>query len=209
VPYIYSQGLRGIDTLIISHADNDHRGGAESVLRAFAPARVLSSAPELPFPNEACVRGMRWTWDGVGMEILHPTSSEHGRHNNNSCVLLVRSAYGAVLLPGDIEKRAEQSLLMLDRERIAAEVLVAPHHGSRTSSHDDFVRAIKPEHVLFPVGYRNRYRHPHPAVVERYRDAGAALYDSPARGALEFRIDALGIHASAYRDTDRRYWFSQ
>jgi len=95
------------------------------------------------------------------------------------------------------------------RADLAAQVLVAPHHGSKTSSHIDFVRAVKPEHVLFPVGYRNRYRHPHPAVVERYLDHHATLHDSPASGALEFRLDAHGIRASAYRDTARRFWFSQ
>jgi competence protein ComEC len=209
VPYVYSQGLRHIDTLIISHADNDHRGGAESVLRAFPRTRVLSSAPDLPFANDACVSGNRWRWDSVEFEILHPADTMRSRHNNNSCVLRVRTSHGTLLLPGDIEKRAEQSLLARRGNEIAAQVLVAPHHGSKTSSHGEFVRAVKPEHVLFPVGYRNRYRHPHPAVLERYREAGAALYDSPSAGAIEFRFDAHGIRATAYRDTDRRYWFSQ
>ncbi|HKQ30110.1 MAG TPA: DNA internalization-related competence protein ComEC/Rec2, partial [Burkholderiales bacterium] len=209
VPYVYSQGLRDIDLLVVSHADNDHRGGAESVLRAFPRARVLSSAPDLPFPNDACVSGAAWRWDDVEFEILHPANAERDRHNNSSCVLRVRSAYGTVLLPGDIEKRAEQSLLARRGDALAAQVLVAPHHGSKTSSHVDFVRAVKPEYVLFPVGYRNRYRHPHPAVVERYRDVRATLYDSASSGALELKIDAHGIHASAYRETDRRFWFSQ
>lgn len=209
VPYVYSQGVRDIDVLIISHADNDHRGGAESVVRAFPHARVLTSAPDLPFRNDVCANGMTWHWDGVDFEIVHPTGIERSRHNNNSCVLLVRSKYGAVLLPGDIEKRAERLLLTRNNTQPEALILVAPHHGSRTSSHDEFVDAVKPEHVLFPVGYRNRYRHPHPTVVARYRDIGARLYDSPSSGALEFRLDSLGVRATAYRDTERRYWFSR
>jgi len=207
-PYLRAHGIGRVDTLVISHGDNDHRGGAESMLHAFPQARVLSSAPALPFASAPCVRGMRWEWDGVQFEMLHPSTDARERHNNHSCVLRVGSAFGSVLLPGDIEMRAELLLLAQAREQLAADVLVAPHHGSKSSSHEMFVAAVRPKYVLFPVGYRNRYRHPHPAVVERYRDAGAQLHDSPAQGALEFRIGVDGIHVDAYRAAQRRYWFA-
>lgn len=209
VPYLHARGVRRVDTLVISHADNDHRGGAESVFRAFPAAQALSSAPDLPFANDVCVAGTRWIWDGVEFEMMHPPEMQRGRHNNNSCVLMTRSRYGSLLLTGDIEKRAEQSLVATDGRRLAAQIVVAPHHGSKTSSHAGFVDAVQPQYVLFPVGYRNRYRHPHPTVVERYRETGAHLYDSPTSGAIEFRFDALGTHVTTYRAAQRRYWFSQ
>jgi competence protein ComEC len=197
-----------VDTLVISHADNDHRGGAESVLQSYPDARVLSSAPALPFANETCARGARWHWDEVEFEVLHPVAGEHARGNDHSCVLMIRSRFGSVLLPGDIETRAEMALLAGNVGALRAEVLVAPHHGSKTSSHPGFIAAVRPQQVLLPVGYRNRYRHPHPAVVARYAEAGALLSDSPRSGAIELRLDARGIHRAAYRDTAARYWFA-
>lgn len=209
VPFLRAQGVGRIDALVISHADNDHRGGAEPLLRAIPVARVLSSAPELSFASEPCGSGVRWHWDGVDFEILHPPEDERSRRNDNSCVLVVRSRYGSVMLPGDIEKRGERALLERYAGRLGADILVAPHHGSKTSSHEDFLAEVQPAHVLFSVGYRNRFRHPHPAVVERYALIGAQRYDSPATGALEFRFDAQGIQPTAYRVSQRRYWFAQ
>ncbi len=209
VPYLRAQEVEAVDTLVISHADNDHRGGAESLLHSTSVGRVLSSAPELPYSSESCVNGMRWRWDGVEFEMLHPKTPERNAHNNSSCVLMIRSPHGSVLLPGDVEKRGEQCLLAQHRGRLAADILVAPHHGSKTSSHDDFVDAVRPAQVLFPVGYRNRFRHPNPVVVERYAATGAQLYDSASAGALEFQLDAQGIRHSAYRESHRRYWFTQ
>lgn len=207
VPYLRAHGVASVDILVISHADNDHRGGAESLMRAMTVERVLSSAPALPFASQSCVAGMRWNWDDVEFEMLHPPTDARDRHNNSSCVLVVRSRHGSVLLPGDIEKQTEQYLLAHFGGRLAADILVAPHHGSKTSSHADFVAAVRPAHVLFPVGYRNPYRHPHPAVVRRYTETEARLRDSASAGAIEFRLDEQGIRSSAYRDSHRRYWF--
>ncbi len=208
-PYLRTQNIRDIDMLVISHSDNDHRGGAESVLRALKVRRVLSSEPEpdLPIAADVCLRGMHWRWDDVEFEIVHPTTEPLGKLNNRSCVLRVRSRYGSVLLPGDIEKRGEKYLLT-QQEELSANVLVAPHHGSKTSSHEAFIEAVYPTHVVFPVGYRNRFHHPHPTVVDRYKESGARLWDSASGGALEFRFDASGIHGAAYREGHKRYWFT-
>jgi competence protein ComEC len=209
VPYLHARGVRRIDMLVISHADNDHRGGAESVLRAFPAAQVLSSAPDLPFASDPCVAGMRWSWDGIEFEMMHPPLTPQSRRNDNSCVLMIRSRHGSILLPGDIEKRVERSLVAADAQRLRAQIVVAPHHGSKTSSGEAFVDAVQARHVLFAVGYRNRYRHPHPTVVERYREAGATLHDSPSGGALEFKLGELGTRVTSFRESERRYWFSQ
>ncbi len=209
VPYLRTNGLSRVDMLVISHADNDHRGGAESVLREMTVNRVLSSEQGLAFASEPCRRGMRWQWDGVEFEMLHPAPEEHSKRNNLSCVLMVRSRYGNILLPADIEKPAERELLARFEMELKADILVAPHHGSKTSSHPQFIAAVNPTYVLFPVGYRNRFHHPHPSVVERYEGAGARRLDSASAGAIELHLDEQGIHAAAYRETHRRYWFAQ
>ncbi len=208
VPYLRAQGVQRIDTLIISHGDNDHIGGAESLLRAMPVARTLSSVPFL-LPNaRACEAGQSWEWDGVVFTMLGPAPGAYGRRNDASCVLRVASRYGSVLLPGDIEARAERDLLARDPQRLAADVLVAPHHGSKTSSTDAFLAAVRPRYVFFPVGYRNRHHHPHAPVRARYERLGVRAYDSASAGALEVRLGAQGVDVAAYRERARRYWFS-
>lgn len=209
VPYLRAQGVYRIDTLIISHGDNDHMGGAPSLVQAIPAARVLTSVPAR-FTGEPCSAGQTWRWEEIEFAIINPPPGGHGSDNNASCVLRVRGPHGSVLLPGDIEKRAEQRLLTQAGERqLAADILVAPHHGSRTSSTQAFVDAVGPRYVAFPVGYRNRYRHPHPQVIARYAAHGTALYDSASMGALEFRLSGRGIEVAVYRRTHRRYWFAE
>jgi len=120
----------------------------------------------------------------------------------------VRSRYGTVLLPADIEAGAERRLIARWGERLRADILVAPHHGSKTSSTPAFIDAVAPRYVLFPAGYHSRYRDPHPAVVARYVERGIVTRDSPVAGALEFRLRAAGPQESAYRVQHRRYWYA-
>ncbi len=207
-PYLRANGVRRLDVLLISHGDNDHTGGVESVLRALPVASLVTSVPEIQPGARLCQRGQSWNWDGVDFLILAPEDAGARRPNDSSCVLLVRSRYGNILLPGDIEARAEKGLVEQWRESLRAEILVAPHHGSKTSSTPGFIEAVAPRHVLFPVGYRNRYRHPHPDVVRRYAERGMRLHDSASAGALEIRLRADGQEVSAYRDRHRRYWYA-
>ncbi|MFQ6023494.1 MAG: DNA internalization-related competence protein ComEC/Rec2 [Acidiferrobacterales bacterium] len=207
VPYLRSQGIERIDTLIISHGDNDHIGGAPSVVEALPVDRVLSSVPERLANARRCQRGQTWQWDGVDFAILNPPDAHSFEGNNACCVLMVGSHYGRILLPGDIEAKAETALLERERSQLAADVLVVPHHGSRTSSTEPFVEAVKPRLALFPVGYRNRFRHPHPRVKARYLQQGAWVYTSAAHGAIELRLGGDGIETSIYRKDNKRYWF--
>jgi competence protein ComEC len=208
VPYLRAQGVRRIDTLIISHGDNDHIGGAESVSHAMPVQQTLSSVPWRLADASACEAGQSWEWDGVEFTILAPPPGAYGRHNDASCVLRVASPYGVVLLPGDVETRAERELLARTSEKLAADILVAPHHGSLTSSSCAFLAAVGPRYVFFPVGYRNRHHHPHARVRARYELIGARQYDSAAGGALAARLGAHGIEVDAHRERARRYWFA-
>ncbi|MDO8705695.1 MAG: DNA internalization-related competence protein ComEC/Rec2 [Sulfuricaulis sp.] len=208
-PYLRTVNVRRLDALIVSHGDNDHIGGAESVLRALPVARVLSSVPEELSAAQPCRSGQTWSWDGVDFAMLNPnTAAGSSRGNNDSCVLQVRSRYGTVLLPADIEAKAERQLIEQWGSRLRSDVLVAPHHGSKTSSTPEFIETVAPRYVLFPVGYRNHYHHPNPAVVERYVERGIAMRDSPTAGALEFHLTAAGLEATAYRARHRRYWYA-
>ncbi|WP_461571848.1 DNA internalization-related competence protein ComEC/Rec2 [Sulfuricaulis sp.] len=207
-PYLRSTGVRRIDTLIVSHGDNDHIGGAESVLRAAPVGAVLSSVPERLPAAQACASGQTWNWDGVEFTMLGPDEERFKRDNDNSCVLQVRTRHGNILLPADIEARAERRLIERWGKRLHSEVLVAPHHGSKTSSSPEFIDTVAPRYVLFPVGYRSRYHHPHPVVTQRYADRGIAMYASPESGAIEFRLRATGLETAAYRQRHRRYWYA-
>jgi len=123
-------------------------------------------------------------------------------------VLRVEAADERVLLlTGDIEGRIEQQLVRQRYQQLAADILVAPHHGSRTSSSAEFVEAVRPGYVLFPVGYRNRFGFPKPEVVERYRAIGARMFDSAESGAIQLRVEAgKPLQVVAYRQRSKRYW---
>lgn len=213
VPVLHHYGIRRIDTLILSHGDSDHAGGAGAVFDALEVGRFLSGAV-VPLPwreHQTCRRGQRWQWDGVDFELLFPPPQgvSSGRGNDSSCVLRIRTAGAAVLLSGDIEAAAERELLASVPQQLAAEVLVAPHHGSKTSSTAPFVTAVAARHVLFSVGYRNRYGFPHPTVTARYRNVGAELHDTAAQGAITVRLGAAGVAVESWRHQARRYWFSR
>lgn len=214
LPYLRHQGLGSIDVLMVSHGDNDHAGGADAVLRGIRVGRILASDPVSgPASDwaslakvETCVDGMSWQWDGVRFELLHPPPTSL-RRNDASCVLRVEAGGTRILLPGDIEARAEAQLLRTGRD-LSADVLVAPHHGSRSSSTAGFVRAVAPRYVLYAAGYRNRWGFPHAPVVARYARGGAQAYDSGTHGAIELRISAAGEIATPrlWRNLHRRYW---
>jgi competence protein ComEC len=206
VPYLRHAGVTQVDTLIVSHGDNDHIGGSASLLAAMPVRRVLSSVPERLANAEACVSGQAWEWDGVRFAILHPDAGTNLEGNNRCCVLRIESRFGQALLPGDIAAKAERELLLRAAQQLRADVLVVPHHGSKSSSTENFLDRVRPRVALLPVGYRNRYNHPHPLVVERYRERGIALEDSASAGAITLQLGNKGLQLHRYRETERRYW---
>jgi len=229
VPFLRGEGVRRLDVLVVSHQDNDHAGGAASVLAALPTGQVRSSlAADHPLLAAAtawrlpCRAGDAWDWDGVRFEFLHPEGDVSGgplqsnapqgaapptpeRANDRSCVLKVSSPHGAALLTGDIERRAEQALLER-RADLRAAVLVVPHHGSGTSSLPQFIEAVAPASAVFTVGYRNRFGHPRADVMARYRAAGSDIVRTDALGAVRYDFGPAGIRMDAYRESSRRYW---
>ena len=208
VPYLRQRGRRQVDHLVISHGDMDHIGGADSLLTLLPVKTISSSVPDklVPWPVTPCRRGQAWEWDGVQFQFLHPPAGSLPGRNDASCVLKITAGDQAVLLTGDIEKAAEQRLLQQTDDDLHADILVAPHHGSNTSSTPAFIRAVDPAYVLFPVGYRNRYGFPRPAVVQRYQQAGVQMLDSAGAGAIHFDLGQGTLQPVRYRQLVRRYW---
>jgi competence protein ComEC len=214
-PYLKSRGLRVLDRLAVSHDDDDHKGGAVSVL-ALMPTRSLTLGPSLTqsFAPEAttvgrdrCERGHGWTWDDVEFRWLHPGTREFARDNDSSCMLLVRAGNRTALITGDVEAEAERELVaagILPR----VDVVVVPHHGSRTSSTPDFVQAVSPRWAVYAVGHRNRWNFPVPRVVERWEQVGAEGVLTSRSGAVTFELVPGQAVAEpiAWRHVARRPW---
>jgi competence protein ComEC len=210
VPYLRQLSIDHIDRLVISHGDSDHIGGAQSVISSITIGELTGQDIEnLGHSNKKpCNRGERWHWDGIDFEFLHPDESTYKRSNNRSCILKISGPGGSLLLTGDIEKKIEKKLLARQREILQADVLVVPHHGSKTSSTERFIKAVEPEIVLFPVGYRNRYRLPNKDIVARYNELGADLYSSGHSGAIRVLFDPeTGVSiVDEYRKNHHKYW---
>nr|VFK36375.1 MAG: competence protein ComEC [Candidatus Kentron sp. SD]VFK38578.1 MAG: competence protein ComEC [Candidatus Kentron sp. SD] len=214
IPFLRSRGIGSVDRVIASHGDRDHSGGLRSLLTEF-PVDTLMANSSLPerFVSEVraltpCRDGEAWRWDGVEFRILHPPSNGEGTGNNGSCVLGISTPDSTILLTGDIEREAERRLVRAYADGLRADLLVAPHHGSASSSSEAFVAAARPRYVAFSVGYRNRFGLPSNAVVDRYRRNGARLFFSDRHGAIAFRsVAGKGFSAPmAYREEARRFW---
>ncbi|MCU0935433.1 MAG: DNA internalization-related competence protein ComEC/Rec2 [Gammaproteobacteria bacterium] len=205
-PVLRRQGWGRVDTLLLSHPDADHVGGAASVLRGVRVAELMGSPAGGRGPDRPCAAGAGWAWDGVRFRVLHPAVSAPRPDNDASCVLRVETGGGALLLPGDVEARAEAELVAGSAD-LRADVLVVPHHGSRGASSPAFVAAVAPRHALFATGYGNRFRFPAAEVLARYRAAGAEVHDTARAGAIEVRLDRAGrIEVRHYRAGHRRFW---
>jgi len=214
VPFLRGEGVRALDGLIVSHDDSDHSGGTASLLAAVPVSWVATSLPEghaalATARRLPCVAGQRWDWSGVLFEMLHPDAGSYNSaglgDNARSCVLKVSTPGAGILLAADIEKDSERSLLARAAP-LSAEVLVAPHHGSRTSSTPEFIAAVQPQVTVFSVGYRNRFGHPAPDVVARYRAVGSRIVRTDAGGAIRVVLDRQGWSLERWRDARPRYW---
>lgn len=247
VPFLQAHGVNALDTLIVSHADSDHSGGAPAVLdaievrqmvAALAPSNALwlnarrHGAATLP-----CAAGQRWQWDGVEFAMLWPDAGPlQGKPNLHCCVLRVSTLPPATsrpaarvqtepprmaaLLTADIEAPVERTLLARDRGALRAQVLVVPHHGSKTSSTEPFLDSIDPLIALFQVGYRNRFHHPDARVFERYKarqielgrsdtDGAVRVEVNPEAGAKSAATENIALTLDRYRDTQHRYWMDR
>ena len=222
VPLLRALGVQ-LDTLVLSHRDSDHTGGAIAVMQMQAQATLLSSieadhALQALRPASRCVAGQRWQWDGVDFEVLHPLASDYGdvrKTNAMSCVLRISNGAQTALLVGDIEQAQEAQLLarsqntsdaqVLPSVNLHADVLLVPHHGSKTSSSAAFLEAVQPRLALVQAGYRNRFGHPASPVLVRYDEHRIRVVDTPHCGAASWQsLHPDGVQCA--REVQKRYW---
>ncbi len=216
VPYLRAAGVRQLDHVVLSHADDDHTGGTRSLLarlpvgqwwHSLAPANPLLTV--LPHSSRRCEADTTVQWAGLTLQWLHPQAGvNHDAHKTNalSCVLRVSDGVHTVLLTGDIETAQEAALVTQYGAGLQAQVLLAPHHGSKTSSSEAFLNAVNPQHVLMQNGYRNRFGHPHPSVSQRYADRGLIQWRSDLDGAVLVHVTATSLTVAAWREQAQRYW---
>ncbi|WP_460241238.1 DNA internalization-related competence protein ComEC/Rec2 [Aurantivibrio infirmus] len=238
IPFLRKRGIESIDTLIVSHSDNDHAGGVDNLLALTTVEKIISGEafvfdsgeknsllrkdkPEISL----CDRDKNWRWDEVEFQLIEPSinsaqnpNSSSYNKNNQSCVLLIRYREDVILIPGDIEAKIERQLLARQsslrttsaQDLLPSEItmLLAPHHGSRTSSTQGFVATLSPEWVVYSNGYNNQYGHPHPKVQARYERVNSRPLSTASSGQLEFLWRQEGkLLVSAIRTKKRRYWF--
>jgi competence protein ComEC len=211
-PFLRHQGIKAVDHLMISHGDQDHAGGVRGLLDHVLVRQISTSVvPKMrrlageDVPVIGCQAGQYWEWDGVVFRVLHPSTQRESVGNNASCVLRIETHHQRFLLTGDIEKKAEKSLLKRD-VNLRSSVLVAPHHGSRTSSTDSFIQAVDPDWVIFSSGYRNRFHHPAAEVMARYQQFQVSVLNTSCDGAIIIR-SGESLEVQRWRRHTRRYWY--
>jgi len=213
VPYLRQLGVSRVQRVVISHANMDHSGGLRSLVAGMPVESVLTPDPG-NWPDlsaGSCREGRHWVWDRVRFEVLNGSAGTGRDLNNGSCVLLVSNGAHSVLLTGDIEKTTEKRLVRDYDQRLRADVLIAPHHGSNTSSSTAFIAAVEPRFVLFSTGYRNRYGFPARSVRRRYASWSVRQLATDRSGAISFSFKLtpdMEIPLE-YRHTHRRYWQSK
>lgn len=215
LPYLRARGINALDGMIVTHSDTDHSGGALAILRDIRTGWVLSSLPaghpiaEASPRHAHCLAGQQWEWDGIRFEMLHPSAASYEdpglKPNARGCTLRIAARSGSLLLPADIEAKQEAALVAAVPDKLRADVLLVPHHGSGTSSTPAFLAAVRPQHGIFQLGYRNRYHHPRADVLQRYVDLGAGIWRTDEAGAVSLAFgDRTDV--SAWRAQHPRYW---
>ena len=200
-----------LDRLLLSHRDSDHSGGAQALLAMQGRATLLTSIEDDPALQRAraaerCVAGQHWRWDGVDFEVLHPAALDYAaglKSNAMSCTLRITNGAQSALLAGDIEQLQEAQLL--GRGTVKSDVLLVPHHGSKSSSSAAFLDAVQPRIALVQSGYRNRFGHPAESVLVRYRERDIRIVDSPHCGAATWQSEHPQV-VRCQREWRARYW---
>ncbi len=209
LPALRARGRTGLDTIVISHADRDHSGGAAAVIESFPRAQLIAGPDVTLADASACQGGQSWVWDGVEFNFLHPPAGYTLRGNDSSCVLMVATRAGALLITGDIESRGELTLLS-QVPGLQAEVVIVPHHGSATSSTLTMVDAMHARYAVVSAAYANQWGFPRPEVRARWEASGARMVTTGASGAITITLASSGQpRLTSHRDRRRRYWHGE
>ncbi len=207
LPYLKYQGYQRIDGVIISHNDNDHAGGLRYLREQMPIDSVIANDFSLA-PNSHCLSGQSFTWQDLRFEMLSPSQFK-GDKNDDSCVVVISDGFHRVLLPGDISSKQERRLLNNTevRKKLASDILIAPHHGSKSSSSALFLSAVAPKYAVFSAGYLNRWKMPSEPILKRYQGHDITTFNTAELGMVTFLLSADEIEVSNYRQNVKPYWF--
>ena len=209
IPFLRSMGIASLDVLVVSHADQDHAGGVRSLTDAIETGKLLSgeSLDNIDLPQQRCLAGRDWQWDDIEFALVHPLHAGRWQGNNASCVLEIRIARHTIVLTGDIESPVE-TFLVRRGALSPADIVLIPHHGSRTSSSELFVSMIRPKVAIVSAGFNNRWGFPKADVVNAWRRAGAEVLNTATSGAISYRVcrDEGMRLLSLHRQEARRFW---
>jgi competence protein ComEC len=211
LPYLYSVGIVRLDYLVISHSDIDHAGGGDVINNAFLPEYIVLGEPLAPpaLQNKKailCRAGMKWSLGALSVKVLSPLTASKN-NNNNSCVLHIDDGTHALLLTGDIDKKQEAKLVAQYGQELKSNLLLAPHHGSKHSSSEIFIKTVAPQWVIFSAGFMNQWGFPAEQVKLRYQDQGVRMVNSGLNGFIRFKITTENIIMQTYREDLAPYWY--
>lgn len=212
LPYLSYRGSTHVDMLVISHNDNDHAGGLKHLVENITVLEIVQNRSDKQniSSDSFCFQGNKRIWQGLTIEVLWPTndyfSSQRVSDNDSSCVLRISDGNISLLLTGDISRKVETSLVA--NSDISADILIAPHHGSKTSSSQSFINAVKPQYVVFTTGFLNRWNMPHQSVIQRYQKSGVKIYNTALDGMVQFEVLPESVDVSSYRKDFWPFWFA-
>lgn len=213
LPYFKHRGVKVLDKVIISHSDNDHSGSLNKLKQSINIHEIIANDQSLK-GDSFCLQGQEIIWQGLTFSTFWPsddTASDFGQNNDDSCVIKITDGQFSVLLTGDISKKVERKLLIKHTEQqidLKSNVLIAPHHGSKTSSSIRFIRGVSPQIVVFSSGYLNRWKMPVTEVVGRYQQANVTSFNTATSGMVEININQQGVEVQQYREDLWPFWFS-
>ncbi|GLS84168.1 DNA internalization-related competence protein ComEC/Rec2 [Paraferrimonas haliotis] len=205
-PFLAKAGISQLDYLIVSHGDNDHAGGAKPLLVDYPNTELITDEPWLLQQHRpvANCRPRQWRWRALSVELLAPKRAS--RDNDGSCVVRIGNSEHKVLLSGDIQLHGETRLLRYD---IAADIMLAPHHGSKTSSSRAFIEAVDADVVIISSGFNNRFKLPHASVLNTYRQHDMAVFNTAYEGQIRVDFFQNFYRIQSYRRQMAPYWYNQ
>ena len=209
VPYLKHRGIKQLDKLLISHGDNDHIGGAASLIELMPVTEIIGQdTDKLNHSHKTvCAKGQKWRWDQVDFEILHPQKN-YKKRNNRGCVLRISNGHRSLLVTADIETKVEREMVKVYTDKLKSDFMLVPHHGSKTSSTLAFINAIQPDYAIISSGYKNRFKHPRADVLARYTSLNIKTFNTAEQGAIQIRLDSRAdlSEPQGYRKQVRHYW---
>lgn len=207
IPLLNYYGINKLDKIVISHPDLDHRGGLPSLEEKYPAAELVVDKPGFYQRGHSCHHYPAWSWDQVSFRFL-AIAGKFRDKNNGSCILQIENKAGRILFTGDIESKGEDYLVKTFSEALASQVVVIPHHGSKTSSTPHFIRKIAPQYAVISAGFDNRFHFPHQQTLDTLKKQNIQIYNTIDCGMVSFVLDAREkkLKPSCYK-RKLRDWF--